>query len=661
MIRINKTILFVCFFLLLSVFTGAGAEVIINEVMASNGYYTDGQAWDWVELYNNGNKTVSLSGWGFTDSKKDLYKFTFPEGAKLKAGEYLTIWCTGEENDKPGKGDTFYADFAISSKGETLRLTDTDGQEIAKLKMPEQYGCVSYGLPAGGESYGFFENATRGKKNEKEAFAGRAAEPEILTAAGFYDGSVTVEARGEEGAVLRYTTDGETPTKKSKEFPAEGLLIKKTTPLRVKAFREDAVSSTTAGATYFIDDAPQTSIVSLISDDKYLFSKKTGMLVKGSGSIPNYARGYEYPVHIEYFTKDGKQELSQTGTMTCSGHSARINSQKSIALYARKAWGPERFAFNPFPTRDYDSYKSILLRSTNSDTYATRLRDVVASSLAEGQDILYQDYEVIQVYINGRYWGHYNLREKINKYFVAQYEGVTDEKEIDSIDILARTGTDEFLQNGDNKDWLELCDFCKKKDLNDPENFAWVEERLDIDSMFTHAAFEIILGNVDFTNVRIYRIPGGKWRYLLFDVEACWRNLDPTPIEYYIKPLNAKIQGFRHEPLNAMFKVPEMKAKFLTRVSELLSTVFRWDNVEAHFDKVIDVLKPILPRHIERWKNMKMENWKKNIHAIKYYARVRPKKIPEMLKKAMKLTQAEVDEYFGETLKLLEETNKRQE
>ena len=58
---------------------------------------------------------------------------------------------------------------------------------------------------------------------------------------------------------------------------------------------------------------------------------------------------------------------------------------------------------------------------------------------------------------------------------------------------------------------------------------------------------------------------------------------------------------------------------------------------------------------------LKMENWKKNIHAIKYYARVRPKKIPEMLKKAMKLTNAEVEEYFGKTLKLLEETNKRPE
>ena len=234
---------------------------------------------------------------------------------------------------------------------------------------------------------------------------------------------------------------------------------------------------------------------------------------------------------------------------------------------------------------------------------------------------------------------------------------MTDPDEIDRIDILARTGRDEFLQNGDNKDWLELCDFCKKNKLTDPDNLAYVEERLDIDNMFTHAAFEIILGNIDFTNVRIYRVPGGKWKYLLFDVEACWRNLEKTPIEYYIKPVSAKIQGFRHEPLNALLQVPEYKDRFLRRVSELLGTVFRWDNVEAKFDEVIAQLEPILPRHIARWKNMKMENWQKNIKATKYYARVRPKKIPGMLQKAMKLTNDEVEAYFGETLRLLEETN----
>ena len=651
-------VLAAAFMLVLSFSSAARADVIINEVMASNGFYENGEAYDWIELYNDGKETVDLSGWYLSDSKKDPLKWSFPQGAKLKGGKYLTVFCTGEDGISPGKGDTFYTGYSVSASGETLILSDAEGTELQRVKLPQQYGCVSWGRPADGGEYGFFENPTRGKKNDEKAFPLRTGRPEFSIPGGFYTDSVTVTASGPEGAVLRYTTDGETPTQKSKVFPAEGLTLKETTPLRIKAFRDGEVTSETESATYFINDDPQTSIVSLISDDKYLFSKKTGMLVKGTGSIPNYSKGYEYPVHIEYFNQAGEREISQTGTMTCSGHSARINSQKSIALYARKAWGNDRFVFNPFPTRNYEEYKSLLLRAANSDYSATRLRDIVASSLAEGQDILYQDHEVIQVYINGRYWGHYNLREKINKHFVAAYEGVTDPEEIDHIDILARTGRDEFLQNGDNKDWLELCDFCKKNKLTDPDNLAYVEERLDIDNMFTHAAFEIILGNIDFTNVRLYRVPGGKWKYLLFDVEACWRNLEKTPIEYYIKPVSAKIQGFRHEPLNALLQVPEYRDRFLRRVSELLATVFRWDNVEAKFDEVIAQLEPILPRHISRWKNMKMENWRKNIKATKYYARVRPKMIPEMLKKAMKLTKEEVEEYFGDTLRLLEETNK---
>lgn len=649
-------LLFVCLFT-----ATACADVIISEVMASNGVYENGTSYDWIELQNTGKKTVDLGGWFLSDSGKDPLKWSFPAGTKLKAGAFLTVFCTGEEDHEKGSGNVFYSGFAISSAGEKIILTDPDGNEIDRVELPMQYGCVSYGRAAGGEEYGYFENATRGKKNEAKVFQSRAEAPRLTGGTGFFQTEALVTAECPEGCLLRYTTDGETPTAKSKEFPATGLKVKKTTVVRIRAFRKDAVPSVTVSGTCFIDDDPKTAVVSLISDDRYLFNSKTGILTKGSGSTPNYAKGWEYPINIEYYDAEGNCGINQMGTFTCSGHSARINSQKSIALYARKAYGNDIFAFNPFPTRDYDGYKSLLLRAANSDTYATRLRDVVASSLAEGQGILYQDYEVIQVYINGKYWGHYNLREKINKHFIAQYEGVTDEKEIDAIDILARTGTDQFLQNGDNTDWLELCEFCKKKDLNEPENLRYVEERLDIDNMYTHAAFEILLGNVDFTNVRVYRVPGGKWRYLLFDVEACWRNLDPTPIEYYIKSLNAKIQGFRHEPLNALLKVPEMKARFLTRVAEIMEQCFQWPYVESRFDRVTEKLDPILDRHIARWKNMKRTNWNKNMNAIKYYARVRPKKVPEMLKKAMKLTDEEVEQYFGDVLRLLEVTNAKPE
>ena len=86
-----------------------------------------------------------------------------------------------------------------------------------------------------------------------------------------------------------------------------------------------------------------------------------------------------------------------------------------------------------------------------------------------------------------------------------------------------------------------------------------------------------------------------------------------------------------------------------------------WENVENQFDEVIAQLEPILPRHIERWNNMKLKNWQTNISATKYYARVRPRKIPELLQKAMKLKDAEVEAYFGEVLRKLEVTNARME
>ena len=651
-----------CLILMLLLFPAVAlGDVLINEVCAISGTYTDGHAYDWIELYNDSKKTVTLTGWHLSDSKKNLNKWSFPKGAKLSPGGYLTVYCTGDDALDAGKGSTFYAPFKLSSGGEKVYLSDPEGNLVQQIEIPPQYGCVTWGRAADGSGYGFFENDTRGKKNDAAVFQTRTDAPSILTLGGFYPEGLTVSAQAPNGATLRYTTNGDTPTAASKIYPADGLRITETTVLRVRAFRENAVSSVTVSASYFIGDTLQTPVVSLISDDRYLFNKKTGALVKGSGSTPNYSKELEYPINIEYFTLEGECQLNQMGTFTCSGHSARVNAQKSIALYARNEYGDSDFTFNPFPTRDYTAYNSLLLRAANSDAYATRLRDVVASSLAEGQDILYQDHVVIQVYINGEYWGHYNLREKINKHFIAQYEGVTVEADVDNIDILARTGTDRFTQNGSNEDWLALADFCKKNDLNDPANLQYVLDRLDVDSMFTHAAFEIILGNVDFTNVRVYRVPGGKWRYLLFDVEACWRNLDKSPLEYYIKPVSGKIQGFRHEPLNALLAVPEYKARFLTRVAELLEDCFQWPHVEEHFDQVLSQLDPILDRHISRWKNMKRKNWETNISATKYYARVRPKKIPELLQKAMKLTDEEVETYFGDVLALLEVTNAKPE
>lgn len=636
----------------------ANGEILISEVMASNGVYKDGEAYDWLELHNTGDKAVDLSGCYLSNSRKNPLKWAFPEGARIKAGGYLLVYCTGEEL-APGKGP-YYANFKISASGTSLLLTARDGETaLTALAVPPQYGAVSWGLPSGGGDYAFFENATPGEKNEKTGCPARTAAPSLLTPGGFYSAAVTVQAQPPSGAALRYTLDGSTPTEKSKLWPENGLTLQKTAVLRLRAFGEGLVSSPVASASFLIGQERPVPVVSLITDERYLFNQKTGALVKGTKpDYPNYEREWEYPVNIEYFNLAGECEINQMGTFTAAGHSARQNAQKSIALYARKAYGPDRFYFNPFPNRDYASYKSLLLRGANSDAFSTRLRDAVISSLARPLDIIYQDALAIEVYINGEYWGHYNLREKINKHFIAQWEGVTDEKQIDQIDLLARTGSDQFVQNGSNEDWLALCDFCKTKDLNDPENLRYVEERLDIQSLFTHAVFEIIIGNNDFTNVRMYRAPGGKWKYLLFDVEAGFLSLGKGPMEYYIKPLKAKIQGFRHEPLAALLAVPEKKAEFLTRFAQVLELSFQWPQVEAAFAPWEQTLETLLPRHLARWKHFTLQQWRQNVNAVKYYARVRPLKILDLLQKHMKLTDAEMAQYFGSVRQLLEETNK---
>ncbi len=629
----------------------ADSGIVISEIMASNGTWTGGHAYDWIELHNPGKKAVSISGWYLSDSENNPTKWQFPSGAKIPGNGYVLVYCTGKDMN-PGKNGTYYSNFKLNASGDDAVLTSPEMETICAVSFPRQYGNISWGIPKDGTEYGYFEEATPGKKNGKTVFAARVLSPVIETAGGFFPGAVTVSASGPEGSTLRYSLDGSTPNVKSKVFPEGGLTVSSTTSVRVRAFEKGKVPSATVSATYLINENLPVAVVSLTTDNSYLFGKKAGALAKGSGSVPNYDKPYEYPVNIEYFDENGICLINQVGSFTASGHSAKQNAQKSIALFARKAYGPEYFNFSPLPNRDYTEYKSILLRSTNSDAYSERLRDVVFSSLAAPLDLCYQDARPIVVFINGEYWGHYNLREKINKYMVAQWEGIDleDEQTVDNIDLLARTGSDDYVQNGSNADWLELCSFCKTKDLNDPASLAWVVDRIDVDNLFTHAAYEIISGNTDITNVRMYRVPGGKWKYLLFDVEASFgsgSDSDVTPLNNYIKPVSAKYAAFRHEPLNALLAVPEMRARFLTRFAEVLEASFLWPYVEDHFAPWESILEELLPRHNQRWPFLTMKRWRTNVNATKYYARVRPKKIVSMLQKRMKLTNEEVSTYFG--------------
>ena len=89
----------------------------------------------------------------------------------------------------------------------------------------------------------------------------------------------------------------------------------------------------------------------------------------------------------------------------------------------------------------------------------------------------------------------------------------------------------------------------------------------------------------------------------------------------------------------------------------MLRLSFQWSYVDAHFAPWEETLETLLPRHLERWPHFTMKAWRQNVDAVKYYARMRPVKIVGMLQKHMKLTNDEVEQYFGEVQKLLDSVN----
>ena len=132
--------------------------------------------------------------------------------------------------------------------------------------------------------------------------------------------------------------------------------------------------------------------------------------------------------------------------------------------------------------------KASRIRSTSpcaggNDGKLVNVRDVFAADLGRELGVEYMDCRACLVYLNGQYWGVYYMREKVNKYYIAQYYGIEDTGSIDQLvgDVTAFAG--------DNADYKALVEFCKSNSLADQENFGYVASQIDVDTTWTGASW----------------------------------------------------------------------------------------------------------------------------------------------------------------------------
>lgn len=142
-------------------------KIYINEVMAKNDTTIQDEAGDyddWVEIYNDEDFAIDLSGTYISDYAGDPRKWQFPAGTTIQAKGHLIVWCDEDPGDGP-----LHTNFKLSGDGEGVYLWHTDAQfnkKIDSVLFPAATDDVSYGrFPNGLNSFQEFNNPTPGSPN----------------------------------------------------------------------------------------------------------------------------------------------------------------------------------------------------------------------------------------------------------------------------------------------------------------------------------------------------------------------------------------------------------------------------------------------------------------------------------------------------------------
>ena len=140
-------------------FTGAGfsyfldplgfaTRVRITEFLAANESGLrdeDGEASDWIELFNSGAEAVNLAGWSLTDDDTKLTKWKFP-AVTLLPQSYLLVWASSK--NRTNVAAPLHTNFKLEKGGEYLALIFSDGVTVASAfapTYPAQQDDIAYG------------------------------------------------------------------------------------------------------------------------------------------------------------------------------------------------------------------------------------------------------------------------------------------------------------------------------------------------------------------------------------------------------------------------------------------------------------------------------------------------------------------------------------
>ncbi len=461
---------------------------------------------------------------------------------------------------------------------------------------------------------------------------------------GFYDHPVKVILScGKNEDSIYYSLDGSIPTKRSLRHKRP-IHIAKTVTLRFRSFQKGYFPSETVTHTYFINDEFKIPVVSLVSDPVNLWNKYSGIYEN-----PNKrGRKWERHAHLEYFKDKYRNPVRLPATVRIHGGWSRSKPKKSFRIsYSLSAINNSDTKNSIFTQESHASERTIILRAGGSNV-KYRLRDELFQSLYSEIGGLSSLFEPIMLFVNGKIWGIYNIRERINEEFLIKRFG-NGEYELVSARYLL----------GSKEDRKRSIRLLESSNLSTQAEFDRIKEVIDIKNTTDYWLLNIYAGNMDWphANLFMYRKQhqeDKRWRWISWDADCSFdlngQGLNHNTLAWAIRNklrhdlrYNNEMGLKDHEEMvkatriiRNLLKNDFYKEYFILRFCDMLNCYLAPKRVADKLYQIIQLSANDLPHDWKRWNISEKEYWR-NVDEIYDFIYRRPEIITRFFQKEFKL------------------------
>ena len=412
----------------------------------------------------------------------------------------------------------------------------------------------------------------------------------------------------------------------------------KASVIRAIAVNANGNKSDVATLTFFLGNNlanyGNNRIISLVTDPSNLLDENLGIYVQGiesnrweekdspTSTMYNFRqRGTEWERRTAFTLFDSNRTpvLIDEVAIRVRGGYSRALGQKSMNIYFRGEYGGrnvlENFVLIPGALKadgaQLTTTKSFMIRNGGNDAEQIKLRDPYIQSLVSDRNFSTQSSVPCIVYLNGEYWGLYNLQERYSDNHTEYVYGVNRNNVVSVEAFYVDDGTPQ-----DQYDWDSMMSELTGADMSIPANYDKFLKFFDLQSFLDYWAAEIYIYNWDWpqNNFRMWKTRNvvqnnkdsdGKWRYQMLDTEFSMGIYEDGSILYEGMENLYRIihdNGDVHSKLFAsLIKNDGFKRDFVNTMMDLYNVNFNPDTAFPKLDEIAGRYKPLLDDFYNRW------------------------------------------------------------